>query len=129
YRAKRFPFFSEAISQALGAIFGGDLFNDSARQQAFEPVGQDVRGNTFGRGHEFLEASAAKEKIADDEQGPAVAKNVQRERYRTRRTLRGKTLSDLLISVGNRHNPMISHFTCNPQVFYLHYASIIEHYH
>src|SRR6476469_6813537 len=123
-RGASFSFFSEAISQALGAIFGGDLFDDAARQQAFEPVGQDVRGNTFGRGHEFFEPGVSIKEVADDEQGPPIAKNIQGERYRTRRTLRGKTLSDVLISAGNRHDPMISHtslaihksFTCILQV-------------
>jgi len=77
------------------------LFNDAAGQQAFEPVSQDVRGNTFGRAREFFEPGASIKEVADDEQGPAIAKNVQGERYRTRRTLRGKTLSDVLISVGS----------------------------
>src|SRR4029077_10058076 len=109
---------------ALGAISGGDLFDDSARQQAFESICQDVGRDAFGRGHEFFEPGASIKEVADDEQGPPIAKNVQRERYRTRRTLRGKTLSDVLISVSNRHNPMISHtslanhkyFTCILQV-------------
>jgi hypothetical protein len=98
--------------------------NDAARQQAFESISQDVRRNTFGRGREFFETGAANKEIADDQHGPAVAKNVQRKRHRTRRALRGKTLSDVLISVGNRHDPMISHtslaihkyFTCILQV-------------
>src|SRR5207244_4844634 len=98
-----------AISQALRAIFGGDLFDDAARQQAFEPFGQDVRGNSFGRGCEIFETGATKKKIADDEQGPAVPKNVQRTRQRTRRASRGKTFFRDLISTGNWHNGTMPH--------------------
>jgi len=97
---------------------------EQAREQAFESICQDVGGDAFGRGHEFFEPGASIKEVADDEQGPPIAKNVQGERYRTRRTLRGKALFDVLISVGNRHNPMISHtslaihkyFTCILQV-------------
>ena len=93
----------------LCPIFGGDLFNDAARQQAFESFSQDVRGNAFGRACEIFEPGAAKKEIADDEQGPAVAKNVQRTRHRTRRAPRGKTFFRDLISTGNWHNGTVPH--------------------
>src|SRR5262249_25155201 len=93
----------QAISHALSAIFGGDFVHDAARQQAFESVSQNVGGNAFGRGHEIFEPSAARKKIANDKQGPAVAKNVQRKRHRTGRALRGRTLFPDLISTANRH--------------------------
>ena len=95
----------------LRAIFGGDLFNDAARQQAFESFGQDVRGNSFGRGREIFETGATKKKIADDEQGPAVAKNVQRTRHRTRRAPRGKTFFRDLILTGNWHKGTVPHYS------------------
>ena len=56
------------------------MFNDAAGQQAFEPVSQDVGGNTLGRAREFFEPGASIKEVADDEQGPAIAKNVQGER-------------------------------------------------
>src|SRR5262249_44995984 len=93
----------QAISHALSAIFGGDFVHDAARQQALESVSQNVGGNAFGRGHEIFEPSAAKKEIANDEQGPAVAKNVQRTRHRTGRALRGRSLFRDLISRANRH--------------------------
>src|SRR6266542_4840199 len=105
-----FSFFSEAISQALRAIFCRDLFNDAARQQAFESFGQDVGGNSFGRGREIFETGATKKKIADDKQGPAVAKNVQRIRHRTRRTPRRRAFFRSLISTGNRHSSRLPYY-------------------
>src|SRR5262249_58697341 len=97
-------FCGEAISHALRAIFGGDLLHDAARQQAFESGSQNVGGNAFGRGHEIFEPGSTKKEIANDEQSPAVAKNVQRTRHGTPRTLRGKTLFRDLISTSNRHD-------------------------
>src|SRR5262249_5034601 len=87
-------------------------------------VSQDVRGNAFRRGRKIFKPGAAKKQIANDEQGPAVAKNVQRIRYRTRGTLRRRTFFADLISTANRHDCRMPHyllaihkyFTCILQV-------------
>ena len=61
---------------AVGFVgFGGDDFRGFKRAQA---IGEDVGGDAFARFFELLEgAVAADHDVADDEQGPAVAEQVE----------------------------------------------------
>lgn len=59
------------------AIGGGDAGDGSVVVEAGEAVGEDVGGDVFRGVGEVLEALVAEEEVADDEEGPFVAEEVE----------------------------------------------------
>ena len=45
--------------------------------EAFKALAQDVGGNAFGRGGEIPETFASHKQVADDQQCPAVAEDIE----------------------------------------------------
>jgi hypothetical protein len=54
-----------------------DAAKEALALQTFESVGQDVGGDVFGRGQEVAIAGLAEKQVADEQQGPAVADDVE----------------------------------------------------
>jgi hypothetical protein len=54
------------------------LVDDTAFEQALQSVAEDVRGDAFGGAGKVFEAIATEDEIADDEEGPLVAEQVER---------------------------------------------------
>ena len=71
------------------SISGGNVLDEAAIAEALQAVAEDVRGDAFGRFDEVLESAAAENEVADDEERPFVAKQVQTARDRTRRAAVG----------------------------------------
>ena len=61
--------------RALGVRLAGD---ETGALEAFQALGQDVGGDVLGREEEIAEAGFTGEEVADDEQRPAIAEDVER---------------------------------------------------
>lgn len=48
-------FFCKPVGEALGAVFGGDLFGELVAKKALQAVGEDVGRDAFGRCAEVVE--------------------------------------------------------------------------
>jgi len=66
----------------LGVRDAGD---QASALEAFQAVGQDVGGDVLGRSKEITEATFAGEQVANDEQGPAIADDVEGVSHGTQR--------------------------------------------
>ena len=72
----------ELVVEASAVLLIGGLGDEALLVEVLEAVGEDVGGDAFGGGEEFIEALLAEEEIAHDEDGPAVAEEVERARDR-----------------------------------------------
>lgn len=81
-RTKGEAFFGEFIGQMLGAVARRDLADDTGLEQTFEAVTEHVRRDALRRFDEFLESGTAENEIADDEEGPAIAEEIEAARDR-----------------------------------------------
>ncbi len=70
-------FFCELVGEAGGAGGGGDVADDAAGLETAEAVAEDIGGDALRGGGEVPEAGVAEEEIADDEEGPAIAKDIE----------------------------------------------------
>ena len=67
----------QVVLDAQWVLTVRDAADEALALQAFESVGQDVRGDVFGRGQEVAVASLAEKQVADEQQGPAIADDVE----------------------------------------------------
>jgi len=74
----------ELVGEVFAAFSGADLGDDMMLQQTLEALSEDVGGDAFGGGEEVFETTPAKHEIANDEQRPAVAEDVEGARHGAR---------------------------------------------
>jgi hypothetical protein len=67
---------AEAVLEALGALLVAPALEQALLGQALEAIGQDVAGDAEAA-LEVVEAADAQEGVADDEQRPAVAEDLE----------------------------------------------------
>src|SRR5581483_148561 len=72
-------FLGELVLVALGPLLVADAFEDSVVDELLEPVGEDVAGDAETL-LELLETAPAEERVADDQQRPALADELERPR-------------------------------------------------
>ena len=97
-------FFGEPVVGSAGVGWFGFGVNDAGGCEFAEPVAEDVGGDTFAGTEEIREgAIAADHKVADDQEGPAVAEN-----------LKGDV--DRATGPMGRHRGQISRIDCEMQV-------------
>jgi len=70
-------FGGEGVGGAAGVGGGGDGGDQAVGFEAGEAVGEDVGGDAFGGLGEVVEAGFAGEEVADEEEGPFVAEQVE----------------------------------------------------
>jgi hypothetical protein len=68
----------QVVLEAARVLAVGDAADQARVFEALEAIGEQVGRDVFGRGQEFAEALLAVEQVADDEQCPAVADDVER---------------------------------------------------
>src|SRR6266571_6613722 len=52
--------------------------DDARFLEPLQPIGKDVSGDAFGSGKKVAEAGLAAQQVTNDQQGPAVAEDVER---------------------------------------------------
>jgi len=68
--------------RALGVLHAGD---QASALEALQTLGQDVGRDVLGRSKEITEATFAGEQVANDEQSPAIAYDVEGVSHGTQR--------------------------------------------
>src|SRR5207247_3955754 len=67
----------EPVLEALGPLAVADPLQDSFLDEPVEPIGEDVAGDAEAL-LELLEAAQAQEAVADDQERPALADDLER---------------------------------------------------
>ncbi len=75
--SQRPAFVGQVVFDAQWVLTVRDAADEALALQTFESVGQDVRGDVFGRGQEVAVAELAEKQVADEQQGPAIADDVE----------------------------------------------------
>src|SRR5262249_57320410 len=98
------------VPPVIGRV--GRLLDQALRAQRAQPRRQDVGGDPLRRAQELVEVPPAAQQVPHDQQGPAIADEVQGAGDGT---------------VGATHRPRFLRALHNP-TFYLHSASFAIHY-
>lgn len=86
---ERSPHLGEAIVISDWALLVRRSLHQAGSFHFLEPVGEDVRGDPLGRGQELRIARFAGEQVAQDDERPAIADNVERGSDWARRAICG----------------------------------------
>jgi hypothetical protein len=73
-------FVGHPVLVALGPLAVADALQDPLLDEAVQPVGEDVAGDPEAL-LELLEAAQAKEAVADDQERPGLADDLERARW------------------------------------------------
>ena len=63
--------------KAAAVVLVRCLGDEALVVEVLQAVGEDIGGDPFGRGEEFIEALLAEEKIAHHQHGPFVAEEIE----------------------------------------------------
>jgi hypothetical protein len=80
HRIQLAPGIGQAVLEPLGALLVATTLEDAVVNQRLQPIGQHVPRDRQAGG-ELLEATLAVEGVAQDEQRPALADDVERARH------------------------------------------------
>jgi hypothetical protein len=70
-------FFRELIGEVFAAFDGADLDDDTMLQQTLEALGQDIGRDAFWGSEEVFETTPPENEISNNEERPAIAKDVE----------------------------------------------------
>jgi len=87
------PFGRQRVRVTNGTVLIGLARDDARVLETRQAIGKDVGGYSFGRLEDLSIGVSAMEQVADDEERPLVANEIQRARNRAGRTLLDRDLT------------------------------------